>query len=208
MIKNTIARIKTKFLYKYFDQSGKFKSGLIDIYKKEFKMIKYKKIKILEIGVENGGSLLFWSDYFKHPGTRITGIDIVLPRINFPNRVTVKTCNQNDSEGLTNIAEEFGPFDIILDDASHYTKETKKCFDILFNYLSPEGLYIIEDWSIGYLRKKYYSGMVEFVTEIINKAPDLKIDYFKISWDAGSTAIFRKKGLKEQKIPDFIKNME
>jgi hypothetical protein len=206
-IKNTIALIKTKILYRYFDQTGKYASGLIGVYKKEFRRFKYKKNSILEIGIDNGGSLLFWSKYFKHPGSRITGIDIDLPAIKFPHRVTTRICDQNDSESLRRIAEELGPFDIIIDDGSHFTRETKNCFNTLFSHLTPEGLYVIEDWSIGYMGGKF-SGMVEVVTDIINKAPSLGIVSFKVILNEGATAIFQKKGLKEKHVPDFIKEME
>jgi len=208
IIKNFILKIKTRILYRFFDQTGKFTSGLIRVYKNEFKHLRFKNLSILEIGVDNGGSLLFWSDYFKHPGTKITGIDIALPAIRFPRRVTVKKCDQNDSKALTDIAREFGPFDIILDDGSHFTRETKNCFEQLFKHVKPEGLYIIEDWSIGYIGKKQFKGMVELVSDIVNHAPELGIDRFKVIWNIGATAIFRKKGTKEQKVPEFIKKMK
>jgi len=45
-------------------------------------------IRLLEIGVMSGGSLLGWSTYFTHPDAVITGIDITLKHINEILRIT------------------------------------------------------------------------------------------------------------------------
>ena len=54
--------------------SDKIEHGYIDIYHAYFKEIKDEKLKILEIGIADGYSLLTWSDYFKN--STIIGIDI------------------------------------------------------------------------------------------------------------------------------------
>ena len=54
--------------------SDKVEHGYIDIYHEYFKKIKDEKLKILEIGIADGYSLLTWSDYFKN--STIIGIDI------------------------------------------------------------------------------------------------------------------------------------
>lgn len=95
---------------------------------------------MLELGIDYGGSLLFWSDFFLHPSTRIIGLDINLPSgITFPRRVTIAQCDQNDSVALKKIAEQYGPFDIIIDDASHWKKETENSFNTLMQYVKPGG---------------------------------------------------------------------
>jgi hypothetical protein len=37
--------------------------------------------------------------------------------------------------------------DLVIDDASHFYEETKAAFNIVFPFLRPGGLYVIEDWS-------------------------------------------------------------
>ena len=54
--------------------SDKVDFEYIDIYHEYFKKIKDEKLKILEIGIADGYSLLTWSDYFKN--STIIGIDI------------------------------------------------------------------------------------------------------------------------------------
>jgi len=45
------------------------------VYEKHFKALTEKPIKMLEIGILNGGSLQMWKKYF-HPDSVIVGIDI------------------------------------------------------------------------------------------------------------------------------------
>ena len=111
-----------------------------------------KKVKLLEIGIDKGGSLLLWRDYFSQ-GT-IVGIDIKPPK-DFPpeKRIHLFKGNQGDTEFLSEVANKIAPegFDIIIDDASHIGELTKKTFWHLFdNHLKFSGLYIIEDWGTGY----------------------------------------------------------
>ena len=56
--------------------SDKVEHGYIDIYHDYFKEIKDEKLKILEIGIADGYSILTWSDYFKN--STIIGIGAVI----------------------------------------------------------------------------------------------------------------------------------
>jgi cephalosporin hydroxylase len=195
---NKLRRIKTRFDYRKFI-FGKYKANLTGEYKSLFRHLKFKKIKLLELGVEWGGSLMFWSDFFLHPGTRMIGLDIKLPfGKTFPRRVTVAQCDQNDSVALKNIAEQYGPFDIIIDDASHFAKETENSFNTLLHYVKPGGYYIIEDWSVGYMGKEF-AGMNDLIANIVSRAPHFDIESLRVIYNnstlavfKGSTAIFRK----------------
>ncbi len=192
-------RLKIRSVYRK-EPLGKYKANLTGEYKFLFGHMKFKKIKLLELGVAYGGSLLFWSDFFIHPKTKIIGADIALPEAKiFPRRVSVVHCNQNDSASLIKIAEEHGPFDIIIDDASHWAKETDNSFKTLIQYVIPGGYYIIEDWSVGYLGKEF-QGMNDVVTNIMLNASDFSIKSLRIIWGSitqsayfnGAMAIFRK----------------
>lgn len=189
------------------DVSGKCQSGLFKIYASHFKNLKHKKIKLLEIGVEHGGSMLLWSKYFTHPRTTLVGLDIKLPPVDFPKRISVYACDQNDADGLKAIAKKHGPFDIIVDDGAHLLKETENCFISLWEHVLPEGYYVIEDWSVGYI-KRHFSGMSEIIARLIQNATDYGIREFWVHWDKkSSTAIFRKKGTEPEVVPSFIKGL-
>jgi hypothetical protein len=111
-----------------------------------------REIKLLEIGVHNGGSLLLWRDYFRK-GT-IAGIDLELPDgLANEERIQLFQGSQSDPVFLSEVARKIAPdgFDIIIDDASHFGELTKIAFWHLFDkHLKPSGLYVIEDWGTGY----------------------------------------------------------
>ncbi|HUU64050.1 MAG TPA: class I SAM-dependent methyltransferase [Dehalococcoidia bacterium] len=130
--------------YCYID---KVRQRLIFDYWPIIEKIRHNKLTLLEIGIWKGDSLRYWAHFFKNPETKIIGIDINLPDGSFHNKVVMCKCNQNDSDGLKNIAEKYGAFDIIIDDGFHKKKETENCFNVLWNYVAPGGYYVIEDWT-------------------------------------------------------------
>ncbi len=111
------------------------------------------EVKLLEIGIYQGGSLELWRDYF--PLGTIIGIDVKLPKHFVPGeRIQAFEGNQSDEQFLSEVANRAAPdgFDIIIDDASHIGEVTKRTFWHLFDHhLKPGGLYAIEDWGTGYL---------------------------------------------------------
>ena len=116
-------------------------------YERLFAAIRYDPLRILELGVNRGESLLVWRDYFSN--AVIVGIDIrdrpqaiaEEPRIHF-----VKG-SQDDPKTLDAAAAFSGrPFDIIIDDASHIGYLTKRSLYYLFpRWLKAGGYYVIED---------------------------------------------------------------
>ena len=155
-----------------------------------------RPVSLLEIGVDQGGSLFLWAQFFHHPNTRIFGIDLKLPNCRFPNNVQTAVCDQNDVKTLSSIAAAHGPFDIVIDDGSHFAAETRTCFQTLFlTGLKVGGWYIIEDWAVGYWQDSdpRYRGMVEMITEIIAKTREFSISEFRISLRTSQAyAAFRK----------------
>lgn len=126
--------------------------GYLEIYDPILQPFVDKEVKLLEIGIHKGGSLMLWRDYF--PRGTIAGIDIKPPKGFSPgSRVTIFEGNQANTRFLCEVANTVAPkgFDIIIDDASHIGELTRKAFWYLFeNHLKPGGLYIIEDWYTGY----------------------------------------------------------
>ena len=103
-------------------------------------------LRILEIGVFQGGSLRAWRDYF--PDAWVYGVDndpAVLfqePRI---------TCLYGDAFIPSTIVRALGKlaeresFHIIIDDGPHYAIQQLGCMFSLWPMLRPGGLYIVED---------------------------------------------------------------
>lgn len=99
--------------------------------------------KVFEIGVYNGDSLKMFAPFSEI----VLGIDIIEQMCDFPDNIVYEKCDQGDSVKLHMLAEKYGKFDIIIDDASHTHSLTKKTFYTLFEHLKPGGFYVIEDFA-------------------------------------------------------------
>lgn len=133
--------------------SDKSQTPYLRIYEEYFEHLFDKEVKLLELGVASGGSLLLWRDYFGK-GT-IVGLDMEFVRIEDPTgRIRVYQGYQQDIGLLDRIASEQAPegFDVIIDDCSHVGELTRTSFWHLFeNHLKPGGIYAIEDFHTGYM---------------------------------------------------------
>jgi hypothetical protein len=111
-----------------------------------------KEVKLLELGIGEGGSLLLWRDYF--PNSTIVGIgQWVPPHLTTAPGIQAFQGKQENVAFLSEVAAKTAPdgFDVIIDDASHLGDLTRISFWHLFDkHLKPGGLYIIEDWGTGY----------------------------------------------------------
>jgi hypothetical protein len=116
---------------------GTVHSYIDHYYEETFQNFRFKKIRILEIGIDSGLSLKLWKDYFTD--AEIIGVDIRIPDIDTGCKMVCGDATQKETfDGL-------GTFDIIIDDGSHLFKHQIKTFNILFPLLNSGGIYIIED---------------------------------------------------------------
>jgi hypothetical protein len=108
---------------------------------------------MLEIGVFHGGSLEMWRR-FLHPESVIVGVDIdpETQKFDDPQRhIHVRLGAQQDLGFLRDVVNEFGPFDVILDDGSHISSHMIDSFRYLFpNGLADGGVYVVEDIHANY----------------------------------------------------------
>ena len=146
-------------------------------------------LHLLEIGVQNGGSLEIWSKYLPRSSC-IYGIDIdpKCASLRPPANVEIFIGDASDAETLDN---RFGTssFDIIVDDGSHRSDHVIASFENCFRRLRPGGLYFVEDLHCSYfaslgggLRAKHSS--VEYFKRL---ADALHADHFEEA-DLGALA--------------------
>jgi 23S rRNA U2552 (ribose-2'-O)-methylase RlmE/FtsJ len=149
----------------------------LDIYDRELSAMVQRgaPLTLLEIGVQNGGSLAIWNKFLPDE-SRVIGIDID-PRCQLLEMPPSTTILRADISNTALVDELLGDarFDIIIDDGSHQQHDMLAAFRTLFDRLAPGGKYFIEDlhacyWPShggGYRTKgsmiEYLKGMVDAV---------------------------------------------
>lgn len=111
------------------------------------------RLTLLEVGVQNGGSLEVWSRYF--PSAQVlVGCDIepACAELTFDDpRIHVLVGDAGDPATIAAIASIAPSFDIIIDDGSHRSDDIVRTFVRLLPMLADGGVYIIEDLHCSYL---------------------------------------------------------
>jgi len=134
-------------------KSDKIQHGYVEIYSNYFLKLKDKKLKILEIGVADGKSILSWSNFFKKSlkiGINIKKINLKKKKLNKKN-IHIYQGSQSDGKFLNKLIKKYKKFDIIIDDGSHIPEDVKLSFKLLFPALSSGGFYFVEDLQTSYI---------------------------------------------------------
>lgn len=138
-------------------------------YDRHFSHLRDKKIKLLEIGVLRGASLLLWKQSF--PNGQIYGIDkntaIWQRLLKGQKRIKVFVGLQEDQKFLDEQVTPAGPFDIIIDDGGHKPEQQLATFRALWPYLNQGGQYVLEDLHGNYWERRSKNGPL-MITEIKN----------------------------------------
>lgn len=157
-----------------------------DVYERYLFKYRNKSIRVLEIGVQGGGSLQMWKQYFG-PDAQILGIDIDSECKFEEDQITVEIGNQSDPDFLKTICEKYGSFDIIIDDGSHIQSDVLNSFFFLYSHLNKNGCYIIEDTHTAYF--KVFQGGLRSSTNSIsifsNFVHDMNVDYMEEPYNPG-----------------------
>ena len=120
------------------------------IYELYFEKFRGQSPEILEIGIQHGGSLKMWKEYFINP--IIHGIDINPDCKNLEEEnIKINIGSQNDKNFLKEFAQKTNKLDIIIDDGGHTMEQQLNSFEILFPKLKEEGIYVVEDIESSYL---------------------------------------------------------
>ena len=96
---------------------------------------------LFEIGVNRGGSVRAWKEYF--PNALIVGMDKNGHCYFEENRIKIEIGNACHGHFIGQVMAKYGWPDVVIDDGSHRSKAIKKSFDLLYQYTQTH--YIIED---------------------------------------------------------------
>lgn len=145
-----------------------------DIYEKHFKRFKkHKNVRLLEVGVYNGGSLEMWDKYF--PKSEIVGIDINPECLglqkNFEDNVKIVIGDQANPNFWNEFKSNHKPFDIIIDDGGHRMNQQETTFDCMFDHVTENGIFLVEDTHTSYWN--HFGGGLKREGTFIEKSKDL-----------------------------------
>ena len=162
-------------LHKYFlNNSGR---GIhkwlhyFDIYERHFERFVGKTVTVLEVGVGRGGALRMWKAYFG-PRAKILGLDIREETRRFEEkRVHMYIGDQTDPLLYEKMMQEHGRVDIVIDDGSHIMEHMIGTFEIMYDKISDNGVYLIEDVHTSYVPN--YNGGLKKPGTIIEHTKDL-----------------------------------
>ena len=134
--------------YKARKEDSDLAMHFLDVYRHHFKARRKEIKSLLEIGVQYGGSLKMWKDYF--PNAQITGMDIN-PKCkkHKEKRIDIVIGDQADPKTL----EKLGNFDIIVDDGGHTMAQQIVSFEVLWDHINRGGVYVLEDLETSYWPK-------------------------------------------------------
>ena len=119
------------------------------IYDDLFSKLRETDVNILEIGIEHGGCLQMWKEYFG-PKAFIYGVDYAEHHCFEEEQIKCFVGNQNDKVFLKTIPTLIPKIDIIIDDGSHISSDQIVTFEELFGGISAGGFYVIEDTHTSY----------------------------------------------------------
>ena len=137
------------FLHRYFLNNGGKRMDkwlhYFDIYERHLERFRQKNPVMIEIGVQGGGSLAMWKAYFG-AGCKIVGIDID-PDCKRHEAVDIEVYigSQDSLEIIRQVLSKYPVVDIVVDDGSHMQQHMTTTFNLLYENVSPGGVYVVED---------------------------------------------------------------
>ena len=120
------------------------------IYEKWFKDFRNTDLVFVEIGVNQGGSLQMWKNYFGKKA-QIIGIDIdERCKQCEEDQITVEIGSQEDVEFWKYFKGKYPRVDVLLDDGGHTMNQQIITFSAMFPHIKNEGVYMCEDCHTSY----------------------------------------------------------
>ncbi|MDT4981167.1 MAG: hypothetical protein QOG07_3046 [Pseudonocardiales bacterium] len=120
------------------------------IYTRHLERFRGRSVNVLEVGVYRGGGLDLWSSYLG-PEAKLVGLDIDEAAVRaVKGRFQVVLGDQADPDVLRKINDDYGPFDVVIDDGGHTMDQQIVTIETLFPLLNDGGVFIVEDTHTSY----------------------------------------------------------
>lgn len=139
-----------ELFYKTNKRSNKW-SNYFEIYHRHFDKFLNQQINLLEIGIDQGGSLELWHEYFKDQ-CNLFAIDInpYVLTLEFDFAVDITIGDQTDYQFWTNYINNYPKFDIVIDDGGHTMADQLTTLIHIFPHLNDGGILLVEDTHTSY----------------------------------------------------------
>jgi len=167
-----------------------------DVYERHFSKFRSKEIVLLEIGVSEGGSLQMWKNYFG-ANTKIYGIDIDPNCKEFEEEnIKIFIGSQSDKIFLKSVMGQIPPVDILIDDGGHTMHQQIVSYEVLFDHIKDDGVYLCEDvhtsyhltFGGGHKRRgtfvEYSKKFIDYLNAYHSKQRSLKVNTFTKTVDS------------------------
>lgn len=162
----------------------------LPVYEELFSKLNVGSVKMLEVGIQHGGSYRLWSNFFGRELLDWTGLDIDRRCEALNDRLDemqgkVLIGSQSDPRFLSKVITERGPFDVVIDDGSHRSDDIIAAFQVLSSAVKPGGFYVIEDvhacyWD-GFRGEGGFSNAVSYFQGLVHSLNQFAVRHARVS---------------------------
>ena len=140
--------------------------GYCHVYESLLWPLRDEQITLLEIGVWEGASLAMWREYFPHAA--IVGLDIDTSRArgDYIEGTHVRQGDTTNDEFIREVINEYGTFDIVVDDGAHIAAISQHEYSLLWPHVAPGGLYFVEDLHTYWWERANPAGSEEWLFDL------------------------------------------
>lgn len=148
------------------------------VYERVLGPLRDRELSMLEIGVQNGGSLDVWAEYLPHAKVIIgCDIDERCRQLRYADpRIKVVVADVTSQQAYDEILDIQPEFDVVIDDGSHLSAHILHSFLTFFRHVRPGGIFIIEDthtlfwenWGGGVLKRDGAHEFFKLLADLVN----------------------------------------
>lgn len=186
--------------------TDKFRSRHAHYYEEAFSHLKDEVTSLLEIGINRGGSIRAWRDFFTKATIHALDIrEIAVQRVKDEERVEAAVMDIGQREKLEQWAES-KQFDIVIDDGSHCNDHQIIAFEVLWPLVKPGGYFVIEDtkvaWNTVRINPKF-PPLGTYISDLVKPVTINSTDILQMTIRP-NMVVFRKKRVDEPTIETDI----
>jgi hypothetical protein len=145
----------------YNTEPSLHKHAYTSIYNLLFSNIRYKDIKLGELGILDNNSMLSWREFF--PNAKLYGFEWFDARLDKAKNdnidCTYIKMNVKDVNSINDGLSIAGKFDILIEDSTHLFEDQIKFINEAYKHLNTGGILIIEDIFISANENDYANGI-------------------------------------------------